>query len=827
MAYSLTYNNTPFSTYGLIVEHHSINLTRKTDSLQLPDRSWAGKGQAAPAVITLQVAIVGVSTADMLSNLSIIRGLLDQEEECALLLDLYTDRYWLAKFSTLDGNMVAPSLWKGTLIFTCYDGKAYAITPVSLPYTFGLNESADYGGTIEALVADGNDLYCATNQKVYKLNSFDLSFVAESASYGSDVMAIAVDSTHVYIGGVSGVVRKLLKSDLSFIADGPAYGGIIYAITTTDTDPYVFYGGSTTERVVKLLKFDMTTAVTSNLYTGGTIYTIVSDGVFIYYGGGTGTGKVRKTDIATMTTDIDSSMYGALHMRIYALALDSSNTYIYCVGQFGTIMKIVVSTMATSAISAILGNDLFTVVVQDDYVYAAGTDCVVLKCAIADLTLKASSENYGGQINCMALNGSDLLIGGATIQKVWKLDSRFLVQVVVSEDFGGELYDIREDDTYLYAACENSLKLLKVRKSDLVKVAESPMYGSVGSTGISGIAIQGEYVFIGGDTPKTVWKLNKSDLSKVCESPAYDAINCIEADDSYVYAGDSGGLVHKLNISNLTWVADSANYNTIRCMASDSTYIYAGAATDCKVRKITKSTMATAASSADLGTVIVGITCDATYVYAGGLFTANKIQKLLLTNLNFVAESVTLGDIVTALAQDDLYLYACVYTTQTVWKIIKSSMAVIAETPADTGGNGCLALDDGYLYVGGIDSHVMIKIDKRVLWHRADNVIGLTVAGTSKVSPIITLTASADNYWTEDIHLWYPWTNDQVFDWDGSLATSDELNIDSNLWYVTLNDVSAMYGMSGNFIQLFPGGNMIDFKNIIGAVTITYTDRYA
>jgi len=121
----------------------------------------------------------------------------------------------------------------------------------------------------------------------------------------------------------------------------------------------------------------------------------------------------------------------------------------------------------------------------------------------------------------------------------------------------------------------------------------------------------------------------------------------------------------------------------------------------------------------------------------------------------------------------------------------------------------------------------MIKIDKRVLWHRADNVIGLTVAGTSKVSPIITLTASADNYWTEDIHLWYPWTNDQVFDWDGSLATSDELNIDSNLWYVTLNDVSAMYGMSGNFIQLFPGGNMIDFKNIIGAVTITYTDRYA
>ncbi len=79
----------------------------------------------------------------------------------------------------------------------------------------------------------------------------DLSQVAESADYGGDIRAIAVDNSYVYIGGwTTRTVRKLNKSNLSQVAESASYGGTIFAMATDDEFVYIG-GGTQTVRVIE------------------------------------------------------------------------------------------------------------------------------------------------------------------------------------------------------------------------------------------------------------------------------------------------------------------------------------------------------------------------------------------------------------------------------------------------------------------------------------------------------------------------------------------------------------------------------------------------
>jgi len=64
-------------------------------------------------------------------------------------------------------------------------------------------ESASYGGSISALAYDGTYIYAAgaTTQKVYQYDPSDMSKVAESASYGDTIYALAYDGTYIYAAG--------------------------------------------------------------------------------------------------------------------------------------------------------------------------------------------------------------------------------------------------------------------------------------------------------------------------------------------------------------------------------------------------------------------------------------------------------------------------------------------------------------------------------------------------------------------------------------------------------------------------------------------------
>ena len=220
--HSLTYNGTAFNTYGLIVRLPTLSptLMRTYDSIQVQDRAWAGKGQAGPGVFTLEVVIVGTSAANCLSRVSTIRGLIDQEEECALAFDMYTDRYWMAKFDSFEGAFTADMVWEGTLVFTCHDRKAYANTPITgTPQTFDYNEAnPTWPEDIIAIHVDGSYVYVAGVDYIQKLSLVDLSEISNGGD-AVDSYCMTGDNTYLYIGKSNQRVRKFKKSDLSFVSE--------------------------------------------------------------------------------------------------------------------------------------------------------------------------------------------------------------------------------------------------------------------------------------------------------------------------------------------------------------------------------------------------------------------------------------------------------------------------------------------------------------------------------------------------------------------------------------------------------------------------------
>ena len=61
--------------------------------------------------------------------------------------------------------------------------------------------------------------YGGGSKTVIKANSSNLSTLNTSVSYGGAITSIAIDDTHIYVGGVTKTVRKYLKSNLSYIGE--------------------------------------------------------------------------------------------------------------------------------------------------------------------------------------------------------------------------------------------------------------------------------------------------------------------------------------------------------------------------------------------------------------------------------------------------------------------------------------------------------------------------------------------------------------------------------------------------------------------------------
>lgn len=133
MANSLSFNNIDLGQYGLTIASRSIPMEFRSEGIQLQDKAYASDSLAVPKVITLAVTILGTSLATLKANMDSVKAVLDKRADSRLDLDSLTDRYWMARFQSLVGQ-VRGFVFSGTLTFTAYDSFAYDVDETTHTY---------------------------------------------------------------------------------------------------------------------------------------------------------------------------------------------------------------------------------------------------------------------------------------------------------------------------------------------------------------------------------------------------------------------------------------------------------------------------------------------------------------------------------------------------------------------------------------------------------------------------------------------------------------------------------------------------------------------
>jgi len=150
-----------------------------------------------------------------------------------------------------------------------------------------IGESAIGGDTIDALVSDGNYLYCATSSSsqtswtVKKINPEDLSVVAESPAFAKTITSIEPYGGYLFCGMYTGSVAKIDPSDMSVVAE--SIRDDIDAIDIACYDNYVFCAGIGG----KIIRLDAKTLAKSSqiLDYGKRIRSLAFDGNYAYCSG--------------------------------------------------------------------------------------------------------------------------------------------------------------------------------------------------------------------------------------------------------------------------------------------------------------------------------------------------------------------------------------------------------------------------------------------------------------------------------------------------------------------------------------------------------------
>lgn len=196
------------SDYGLYLNSHSIPLMQDAEHAQLDDMAYAWDSKRTPKQLPLSVSIKADSITDLKSKIDSIRSALNERTDKELALDLYDDRYWLARLRSFTGNIISPTLFQGKVDFICYDPNAYDNTETSSDYSIDADPKSVYeetGGTalikpVYTLVA-GEDLAGATI-KVKNDNSSEEFIWAGNMSI-TDIFVIDVTRMYVTLEGAS------------------------------------------------------------------------------------------------------------------------------------------------------------------------------------------------------------------------------------------------------------------------------------------------------------------------------------------------------------------------------------------------------------------------------------------------------------------------------------------------------------------------------------------------------------------------------------------------------------------------------------------------
>jgi hypothetical protein len=332
--------------------------------------------------------------------------------------------------------------------------------------------------------------------------------------------------THVSNGRYSVPIQTdLLQYEATYTwylnaTDGtyPNHQVFTFTIIKEGLNPYLYAGGMA-GTVVRYLKEDMTKAAESGSY-GGELTSIVSDGQYLYTAGHGSRGTVWQLWPSNLTLRMESSFIGDVQ------DLFCDGTFIYAGGAGSTykVSQFWASNLTKKQETVPLpaGGPL-CLARQDDYLYAVGGNggySFLYQFWIFNMTERQSrTVSNGGPFWSVLAIGPNIYIGTS-----WTLDGGVVKQYRASDlieintvPYGGTIYALGYDGTYLYAGGHDTQKVFKYWPSNLTKVEESQNYGGY----INEIAYDGAYLYVAGRSTDRVWQLWPTNLTKKAETPVY------------------------------------------------------------------------------------------------------------------------------------------------------------------------------------------------------------------------------------------------------------------------------------------------------------------
>ena len=239
-------------------------------------------------------------------------------------------------------------------------------------------------------------------------------------------------------------------------------------------------------------------------------------------------------------------------------------------------------------------------------------------------------------------DSTHVYVGGGTVgtanYRAWKILRSDMSKIAESANYGTEIRVMADDADFLYIGVNITGRgVRKLRKSDLVQVAEGPV--TTFRSYLTGLAVDADFVYVSGIPPLWCRKLLKSDLTSLATVSYGSYIRAQATDDDYVYITGDAATVWKLQKSNLAKVVETAALSSRRIMA---------------------------------------IAVDDNHVYFAD-DDNNKIKRLLKTDLTSVDESIAFGGYTRAIRTDDDFVYICGYLGTTK-KLRKSDLVEVAES---------------------------------------------------------------------------------------------------------------------------------------------------
>jgi hypothetical protein len=335
----------------------------------------------------------------------------------------------------------------GTVIFAnatfttgTYNGPNVTANVTNMAF---INNTANYGGTIRAIVVNNGFIYAGgdfganvARSNVRKYNESTLAFNTNATDYLGQIFALTSNNGFIYAGGTpaTGVNRGVTKFHEGNLALSGAnlntsstanYGGQITSITTNNG--FLYAVGESNQTIQKFGEDNRVRVGNSVAYGGFTVSTMAINDGYIYIGG---SGNV--TSGRDVKKYYESNLVFLANTFRYTDSIDSitiNNGFVYATGRNNLVSKFHESNLVLVGNTANIGGSIIpSITTNGGFIYVVGSDnFTVQKFYESNLAFVGNTTSYGGSMQNVTTNNGFIYVGGITTNTVYKYQEQSVI----------------------------------------------------------------------------------------------------------------------------------------------------------------------------------------------------------------------------------------------------------------------------------------------------------------------------------------------------------------------------------------------------------------